>query len=690
MAQFGTDGGIYLGTNAGVFYRNNSHSDWQPYSTGLPASVETNRLKPFYRDNKIRNGCWGFGVWESPLFEPSLPQAMPTVASRMVGCNRDTVYFDDYSVLNHSGAAWQWSFPGASYISSTTVRNPKVIYSIPGIYDVSLAITNALNQTDSKTIQGMVIVQTRCQPDTIPGKALVAEGSEKHGYVQDINLQNVNTLTITAWVKPNGIQPDYSAIFMGEGNDAAGFNFKDGSNQLAYHWPGGQWWWNSGINVPADQWSFVAMVVKPTGVTLYCNNQSATHNFTLTPTNIPSFRIGSYRNWGSRNMNGKIDEVAIYNRSLTTQEIRELQHLTKKPSNDPSLIAYYQFNTDDTHDYDKVGLHHVLLVGGAVKEVSTAPFGGGASQRLNINSGGLKNFNNVDFKIWHPVSGVYPNGEVVVTKINLRPDVNAPGAFQPNCYWVINNYGTNSTFAVPDSIRFFNSGNISGGCQASYFRLFRRAANADGNSWGNYIDLGDYYNPYPPDVFVTFSTGNNVNSFGQFVMTRDNRPNGDAVEICNGIDDNCDGRIDESYDLIVSNAADNGANTLRAILNCAQSGDTIRFGANIDTITLLSPLVLTKNLVLQDDIGPKVVLKTNLSGAGFNNASAAIQVSSGSTTTCINIHLLQSNNNLNKPVLFNAGSLVLESCKISGNPDSVIKNNLGAGFHARGLVEINK
>ncbi|MFM8487443.1 MAG: WD40/YVTN/BNR-like repeat-containing protein, partial [Bacteroidota bacterium] len=28
MAQYGTDGGIYLGTNAGVFYRNNSMSDW--------------------------------------------------------------------------------------------------------------------------------------------------------------------------------------------------------------------------------------------------------------------------------------------------------------------------------------------------------------------------------------------------------------------------------------------------------------------------------------------------------------------------------------------------------------------------------------------------------------------------------------------------------------------------------------
>jgi hypothetical protein len=77
MAQYGTDGGIYLGTNGGVFYRNNSHADWQPYSQGFPLSAETNRLKPFYKNGKIRNGCWGFGVWEADLYEPSAVIAQP-------------------------------------------------------------------------------------------------------------------------------------------------------------------------------------------------------------------------------------------------------------------------------------------------------------------------------------------------------------------------------------------------------------------------------------------------------------------------------------------------------------------------------------------------------------------------------------------------------------------------------------
>jgi hypothetical protein len=135
MAQYGTDGGIYLGTDRGVFYRNNSHTDWQPYSEGLPLSAETNRLKPFYRDGKIRNGCWGFGVWEAPLFEPSavLPQAMADKLDS--GCARDTFFFDDYSVVNHAPApAWTWVFPGATFVSGENTRTPKAVFGTPGEY----------------------------------------------------------------------------------------------------------------------------------------------------------------------------------------------------------------------------------------------------------------------------------------------------------------------------------------------------------------------------------------------------------------------------------------------------------------------------------------------------------------------------------------------------------------------------
>lgn len=52
LHQLGTQGGVYLGTKRGVYYRNDLMTEWEAYSDGLPVSAETNRLKPFYRDGK--------------------------------------------------------------------------------------------------------------------------------------------------------------------------------------------------------------------------------------------------------------------------------------------------------------------------------------------------------------------------------------------------------------------------------------------------------------------------------------------------------------------------------------------------------------------------------------------------------------------------------------------------------------
>ncbi|MCE2790818.1 MAG: PKD domain-containing protein, partial [Saprospiraceae bacterium] len=686
----GTDGGVYIGTNAGVFYRNNSHPDWQPYSTGLPLSVETNRLKPFYRDNKIRNGCWGFGVWESELYEPSLPQAIPTVAAPLIRCNRDTVYFDDYSVLNHAGATWSWSFPGASWVNSSSIRNPKVIYSQNGSYDVTLTVTDAAGNSSVRTITSMVTMASECAPDSIAGKALQASGSAMHGYVPSFGMEDVDSLTVTAWVRPTGIQPDYSAIFMGDGTDAAGFNFKDGTNKLAYHWPGGQWWWNSNINVPANQWSFVAMVVRPTGITLYCNEQSATHTFTLTPTDIPAFRIGSYRNWGSRNMNGLIDEVAIYDRPLSTAEIRELRHLTKKPSQDGSLIAYYQFNSSSTHDYDKVGTRHIYLTSGTTKVTSTAPVGGGVSQRMTINSGGTKQFQIPGISLYLRSGSTYPNGEVVVSKLNVQhvqPDQFPASSYPPNGYWILNNYGTNAVFTDADSVRFSGSGNITTGCQDLDYLFYKRSANAEGATWSSPYEAIHFEGLANP-AFVTFDHQARVNGSLQLYMVRDNDPYPSSWEICNGIDDDCDGLIDEDYGLLVTSDANAGPNTLRAILQCAQSGDTIRFASSIDTIVLESPLVFTKDLVVLDDSGGEVVLAIDLQAAGFANATGGLINTAGASTTFSHVNVWHQGNNASKPVVLNLGSLTLDQCVFSGNPASVIKNEVGAACVTSGIVRI--
>ena len=138
-----------------------------------------------------------------------------------------------------------------------------------------------------------------------------------------------------------------------------GFNFRQ-NNELG-HWPGGAWWWSSGLTVPADQWSHVAMTVAPDGVRVYLDGVEAHHAFSAEPGVQDVQFLGSYRGWGSRNMTGALDEVKIWNRTLTREEIREQRHLTLPQSvveADPDLVAYYQFNEDTHFLVNKRGNHN--------------------------------------------------------------------------------------------------------------------------------------------------------------------------------------------------------------------------------------------------------------------------------------------------------------------------------------------
>jgi hypothetical protein len=58
--------GLYVGMNTGVYYRDNTMSDWAPFLTGLPL-VAVNELDIQQSARKIRVGTYGRGVWETDL-----------------------------------------------------------------------------------------------------------------------------------------------------------------------------------------------------------------------------------------------------------------------------------------------------------------------------------------------------------------------------------------------------------------------------------------------------------------------------------------------------------------------------------------------------------------------------------------------------------------------------------------------
>ncbi|MCD4698390.1 MAG: T9SS type A sorting domain-containing protein [Bacteroidales bacterium] len=64
----GTDGGLFAGTNYGIYYRENTSANWILYKPGLPNLVPVD-IKINYSTKKILTGLDGRGLWETNLPE---------------------------------------------------------------------------------------------------------------------------------------------------------------------------------------------------------------------------------------------------------------------------------------------------------------------------------------------------------------------------------------------------------------------------------------------------------------------------------------------------------------------------------------------------------------------------------------------------------------------------------------------
>ncbi|MBI9015861.1 MAG: carbohydrate binding domain-containing protein [Phycisphaerae bacterium] len=163
--------------------------------------------------------------------------------------------------------------------------------------------------------------------DSVVGKygdALDFDGEDDYVGLPSLGI-NSNTVTLSAWIKTDGIQDAWDGVIFNRTSGDAGINFI-ANNVLSYHW-GGSYGWNSGIEIPAGQWVFVAMVVEPDLITMYASNG----DIFVSKTRSGSFDKQDFsgttyigRDSSDRSFKGSIDEVRIYNYALTEQHIRNL------------------------------------------------------------------------------------------------------------------------------------------------------------------------------------------------------------------------------------------------------------------------------------------------------------------------------------------------------------------------------
>ncbi len=516
VAQRGTDGGVFVGTTQGVYYRNDAMKNWQPVGAGLPVCT-VNALAINYAGRTLRAGTTR-GLWECDLPESSRPRAVIACDRTVIACPSDAVRFGSYSLASGSSTTISWTFPGGDPATSAE-PNPTVHYARPGSYGATLTVTDQFG-TDAQTLDDLIHVYPgECGLDSTAGLAVRLGGAER-GFIElpRVDVPS-NAFTFMAWIRPEGIQPDSSALLASD----AGlfFGFRNGSNELAFEWKGEGGGWKSGLLVPPDAWSHVALVCDGSGVTVYLNGNPAHLPIVIQGIELsaPGARLGENRIDGeSRGFVGLIDEVCLYGRPLSREEVRGDMHLLKTAAS-AGLRLYYQFNeAHQTAPYDRVGSLHAIAAAGVKRVPSRAPIGPGTSYRTYVAGPGDRNFEGTGVEMQFVPNASYVNGDIIVYRLRARPDrLPEDSARLSNTYWIVRSWGSN-IFTPPGTMKFNGLGMISRADASApgAFKLYRRDVNADVVSWGPPVDsavMADAANGG-----VTFSDAGDALAFGQFIV----------------------------------------------------------------------------------------------------------------------------------------------------------------------------
>jgi PKD repeat protein len=186
--------GLYIGTDAGVYYKNSSMTGWVAFSQGLPANAKITELEIYYDNDSvssdvIRGSTYGRGLWTSSMYQVApITDFTANITNIAAGCS---VNFTDLST--GTPTYWNWTFYGGTP-STSSVKNPTdIVYNTPGTYSVKMKAWNS-NGSDSIVKTNYIVVGNAAAPvaDFTADKTVLCEGEVVH-------LTDLSTYCPSSW-----------------------------------------------------------------------------------------------------------------------------------------------------------------------------------------------------------------------------------------------------------------------------------------------------------------------------------------------------------------------------------------------------------------------------------------------------------------------------------------------------------
>ncbi|MEO5674303.1 MAG: T9SS type A sorting domain-containing protein [Chitinophagales bacterium] len=161
--------GIYAGTDVGVFYRDNTLTDWVAYMTGLP-NVMVHELEINYGANKLRAATYGRGIWESDLYntiqyvndigitsitypvnDVCVEEVSPVVKVKNFGTSSVNSFNVSYDIDGGIPDISGWNLNIAPF-ASATITLPSTIIPAAGIHTLAVSTLDPNGISDNNLI----------------------------------------------------------------------------------------------------------------------------------------------------------------------------------------------------------------------------------------------------------------------------------------------------------------------------------------------------------------------------------------------------------------------------------------------------------------------------------------------------------------------------------------------------------
>ena len=212
-----------------------------------------------------------------------------------------------------------------SYTRGTsTITTEDLVYHL----DIPNPLCYHANQSKCYSLIGQTIGEVSNNLYITPeGKnSLVFNGNDCYIDLNE-NLNFINKQSIEIWAKLDGIGHNYQRIIdKSNGNNALN------GYALIYHYPLNMVYYvvNDGVNkdmvackISSNKWVNIIATKDNNMYKIYINGElknqnTGNSNFSLTDTNL---RIGAYTQSQERNFIGKINNIKIYNKTLTSKEV---------------------------------------------------------------------------------------------------------------------------------------------------------------------------------------------------------------------------------------------------------------------------------------------------------------------------------------------------------------------------------